>query len=465
MDDNPALARAVRSSTNGTLAVFFCCPQQWRAHDWGPPKVDFVLRSLRSLSADLEKAGIALLVETVPTFDAAPGALLDIAQRHECDRLLFNLEYEVNERHRDRRVRELFATHSIDVETFEDQTVVPPGSLLTGKGTFYTVFSPFRRAWIGHLDRAGLPEPSPASSSGAELICPPGVVPDRIEGFETFSAADQWPAGETAAAKALDEFIEERIENYDRTRDLPALNGTSTLSPHLAAGTLSIRRCLTAAVAANRGRLDGGGKGIDVWISELVWREFYRHVLVGYPRVSKHRPFKESTASIGWRSDDDELEAWKEGRTGVPFVDAGMRQLLATGWMHNRVRMVTAMFLTKDLLIDWRLGEAHFMSHLVDADLANNNGGWQWSASTGTDAAPYFRIFNPWTQGKKFDPGGEYIQRWIPELRDVSAQSLHQPGGLSDEQRSSLGYPQPIVDHKSARIRALEAFAEEAGAS
>jgi len=218
---------------------------------------------------------------------------------------------------------------------------------------------------------------------------------------------------------------------------------------------ISPHDCLRAAIKANGGKLRNGKNGLDTWISELIWREFYRHILVGYPRVSMSQPFKAATRKIKWNSNDEHLAAWKEGRTGFPIVDAGMRQLQAEGWMHNRVRMITAMFLTKDLFMDWRLGEQHFMRHLIDGDLASNNGGWQWSASTGTDAAPYFRIFNPTSQSTKADPDGDYIRRYVAELSEVTGKAIHDPPA---DLREKLGYPLPLVDHKKARQAAIEAF-------
>jgi deoxyribodipyrimidine photo-lyase len=248
------------------------------------------------------------------------------------------------------------------------------------------------------------------------------------------------------------------IGSYGEHRDCPAVRGTSILSPFLAAGVISPRQCLQAAVAAARSSATDA-HGAATWISELTWRDFYTHVLVGFPRVSKNRPFRLKSDSVMWRSSDADLAAWKSGRTGYPIVDAGMRQLNQTGWMHNRLRMVTAMFLTKHLLIDWRVGEQYFMRNLIDGDLAANNGGWQWSASTGTDAAPYFRIFNPFTQSSRFDPDGKFIKTFCPELTRLPVQSLHDPQKLSEHlHRSKIDYPCCIVDHAVARDRALRAF-------
>ena len=252
-------------------------------------------------------------------------------------------------------------------------------------------------------------------------------------------------------------FTSEQIHYYQDERDLPAKPGTSQLSTYLAAGVLSPRQCLHAALGSNNGEFESGSPGVFTWVNELLWREFYKHVLVGFPRVSRHRAFKPETEYLPWRNAPAELAAWQEGRTGVPIVDAAIRQLLATGWMHNRLRMVVAMFLTKNLLIDWREGERFFMRHLIDGDLAANNGGWQWSASTGTDSVPYFRIFNPLSQSERFDSEGQFIKHWLPELAALNKKEVHNPasaGGLF----GVANYPAPIVDLKKSRERALSAF-------
>ena len=268
--------------------------------------------------------------------------------------------------------------------------------------------------------------------------------------------AEMWPAGEAVGRRALEEFVGRRIGAYKSMRDIPSEVGTSMLSHHLAVGSVSARQCVAAACEANGGRLHRGSEGIDGWIEEIVWREFYKHLLVGYPRLSKGRAFKEETERIEWSDDEGHFDAWCEGRTGYPIVDAAQRQLLDVGWMHNRLRMISAMFLTKHLLTDWRKGERWFMRHLIDGDLASNNGGWQWSASTGTDAQPYFRVFNPTTQSERFDPDGAFIRRYVPELADVEGKAIHEPtrAGLFEK----LDYPEPIVEHKKARARAIEVF-------
>ena len=283
-------------------------------------------------------------------------------------------------------------------------------------------------------------------------------VPTCIAGFETALAQSLWPAGEDHAQARLQTFIEKKIKHYAAHRDFPALDGTSTLSPYLAAGIISPRQCLKAAMDVNGQRLESGDESVLSWINELIWREFYKHILMGFPRVSMNKAFKMSTENIRWDNDEALFAAWCEGRTGYPLVDAAMRQLKQIGWMHNRLRMVTAMFLVKDLLIDWRWGEKFFMQHLIDGDLAANNGGWQWAASTGTDAAPYFRVFNPVSQSQKYDPAGEFIRRYCPELRDCDNKTLHAPYALSGQYSLLFNYPRPIIDHAAARQRVLHVF-------
>ena len=290
------------------------------------------------------------------------------------------------------------------------------------------------------------------------MVGVPDDVPTTLKGFDGDAPFrdDLWTAGEHAALTRLGAFANQRIGAYKDDRDAPAINGTSVLSPYLAAGVLSPRQCLRAAMDANKGLYTKGKKGPDAWINEILWRDFYKHFVVGFPHVVKRRPYKLDTEAIEWDENDELLGAWKDGRTGYPIVDAAMRQLEQTGWMHNRLRMIVAMFLTKDLFLDWRLGEKHFAEKLVDYDFASNNGGWQWSASTGADAAPYFRIYNPSSQSKRHDPEGAFIKKFVPELGDVPATKIHDPaeGGAL----FASDYPAPIVDHSQARERAIDAF-------
>ncbi len=459
-DDNTALAAAARDATRGVAAVFAVCPRQWRAHDWGDAKVEFVLRNLACLRERLLKLNIPLRIVTTPAFDGVPAALRRLAQDLDCDAVYANRELEVNEARRDAAVRAALERDGRTLRLFDDQTILPPESVRTGEGRFYTVFTPFKRAWLARLAAVGDVTPLGPPRRQPELLCAPDDVPEEVAGFDRGRGlAELWPAGENVALARLGRFIDERIATYKSRRDYPGIGGTSRLSPYLAAGVLSPRRCLAGARAANEGHAGERRPGPSCWISELVWREFYRHVLVGFPRVSMGRAFKPATEQIAWRESPADFAAWQAGRTGVPIVDAGLRQLAAEGWMHNRVRMIVAMFLAKDLLLDWRLGERHFMRHLVDGDLASNNGGWQWSASTGTDAAPYFRIFNPYSQSAKFDPDGAYIRAYVPELRDVPAAALHDPDALAAARTgAAAAYPLPICDRTATRQRVLAAF-------
>ncbi len=458
-DDNRALRTACAAARRGVIGVFCICPQQWHEHDWGAKKAEFVMRNLACLSEQLRKLNIPLLIRTEPWFDEVPKALLTLARKHQCDALHFNKEYEVNERHRDAQVMQVFADDGRAVHQYDDQVIVPPDAVQTRGGGFYTVFTPFKRTWLEHVRSRDDVAPVGPPKAQPELACAPDAVPEDVAGFDLLEGdPGLWLAGEKLALELLGRFITKRVRQYDKQRDLPACEGTSRLSPYLTSGVLSVRRCLAEAQEAEHCAPTAARAGAEAWINELAWREFYRHVLVGYPRVSMGQPFREETTRLKWRDDEAEFAAWCAGRTGIPIVDAGMRQLAQTGWMHNRVRMITAMYLTKDLLIDWRRGEQHFMRHLVDGDLASNNGGWQWSASTGTDAAPYFRIFNPYSQSKKCDPDGEYIHQYVAELRDVEPAVLHDPHKLDLERRRALHYPEPICNHADARQRTLAAF-------
>ena len=466
-EDNTALHEACRQSDDGVMAVFLIADDQWGEHDWAPVKVDFIRRTLHELSERLAVRNIPLLIRRAPRFDDAPEALLDVARTHDCDALFVNQEYEVNERRRDEKVERAFRDDGREVFSFHDQTILVPDSVRTNDDGFYSVFTPFKRRWLENARELGVGDARPMPKKQTPLPIKPDPIPERLGAYDEARSAwsDLWPAGESNAKRRLTAFVEHRVRDYREQRDFPGTDGTSQLSPFLTLGVISPRQCLAAALEANRNRLSGGAKGIDTWISELVWREFYRHVLVGWPRVSMNRPFRPEGDSVPWREAPDDLQAWKEGRTGFPIVDAGMRQLAEIGWMHNRVRMVVATLLSKHLLIDWREGERHFMRNLIDGDLASNNGGWQWSASTGTDAAPYFRIFNPCSQSKRFDPNGVYIRQWVPELRDAPTAELHRErdpkddhGGLFGGGNSAADYPAPLVNQKEARRRAIEVF-------
>jgi deoxyribodipyrimidine photo-lyase len=456
LHDNTALSAATQQGP--TVAVYLLTPQQWLAHDDAPCKVDFWLRNLAELSQALGTLNIPLLVRTAPTWADVPQTLLELCQHLNIQGVHLNEEYGVHESRRDQAVTQVLEDQGIHVRSYLDQLLFKPGSVLTKSGGYFQVFSQFRKVCYARLHSA-LPPLVARPAQQAPLALGSDPIPPAVAGFATPSASLRalWPAGEAEAQRRLADFADEPIEHYQDARDLPAQPGTSQLSAYLAAGVISPRQCLHAALRTNQGEFDSGRPGVVTWINELLWREFYKHILVGYPRVSRHRAFRPETEALAWRHAPEELAAWQEARTGLPIIDAAMRQLLETGWMHNRLRMVVAMFLTKNLLIDWREGERFFMRHLIDGDLAANNGGWQWSASTGTDAAPYFRIFNPLSQSAKFDSQGRFIKRWLPELASLNHKDIHNPaalGGLF----GVPGYPPPMVDLSSTRARALAAF-------
>lgn len=448
IEDHPALHTSAQRGK--IVAVFLVATRQWASHDLGPHHAGFLGSNLTALAHDLGALGIPLEIVSAPRFRDAPQALFALAQAHGATAIAANEEYPLNERVRDSQVANFLRDRGIRFQLHSGSTILGPGQVLTGTGEPYTVFTPFRRRWTSHLDTHAvqpLPAPDP---QGPPVV---NALDTALLGLAPTSISSQWPAGAAAATTALTDFAHSAIRRYDRDRDFPSTAGTSRLSPYLAQGVLSPRQCLRAALDANHGRLSGGEPGIETWVSELVWRDFYRHVIALFPHVSRGEAFRPEADRVQWRNDPEEFAAWQTGKTGYPLVDAAMRQLATTGWMHNRLRMVTAMFLTKHLLIDWRLGERHFMSHLVDADFAANNGGWQWSASTGTDAAPYFRVFNPITQAERFDASGAFVRQYVPELAHTSGAATLTPWRHGVE-----GYPHPIVDHAFARTRALETY-------
>ena len=452
--DNSALVAAMNAGS--TIALYLITPGQWLAHDDAACKVDFWLRNLSEVSTQLAELNVPLLIRIVHDWQGVPALIADLCREHAIGSVHVNDEYGVNEQRRDDAVERALCDTQASLRRHLDQLLFAPSSVHTLSGGCFKVFSQFRKVCYSRLSQS-LPPclPVPVRQSALPLTSDP--IPAAVDGFAVPSdyLRSLWPAGEKFARERLAIFTEDDLAEYQLRRDLPAEPGTSQLSAYLAAGVISPRQCLHAALRTNQGELDSGNPGAVTWINELLWREFYKHILVGYPQVSMGRAFRRETEALPWRHAPDELAAWQQGHTGFPIIDAAMRQLLATGWMHNRLRMIVAMFLTKNLLIDWREGERWFMRHLIDGDLAANNGGWQWSASTGTDSVPYFRLFNPLSQSAKFDPAGRFLRRWLPELAEFDKRDIHNPAaGLF----GTAEYPQPITDLAMSRERALSAF-------
>lgn len=453
VNDNLALAAACRDPHARVVGLFIATPGQWRQHDMAPRQAEFIWQHVQSLSHALAQRGIELRVQEVADFNACAEYLKSFCEQQHIDALFYNYQYELNERQRDAAVEKALG-RDVVCQGFDDSVLLPPGSVTTGNHEMYKVFTPFSKAFIKRLHE-GLPECVPAPKA-REITLPEPEILREFDYSRQPIDESLFPIGEQQAINQLRQFCRQPVADYEQQRDFPAIDGTSRLSAYLATGVLSPRQCLHRLLKEHPQALEGGSG--SVWLNELIWREFYRHLLVAYPKLCRHQPFISWTDNVVWRQDESQFIAWQQGKTGFPIVDAAMRQLNTTGWMHNRLRMVVASFLVKDLLCDWRRGERYFMSQLIDGDLAANNGGWQWAASTGTDAAPYFRIFNPTTQGERFDAQGEFIRRWLPELTDVPDKYIHTPWVWAEKQQLKLDYPHPIVEHKQARIATLAAY-------
>ncbi len=409
-------------------------------------RVDFIRRAVVELDAALraKAGGLIALHGRAATEIPRLAAALDVAA------VYVNRDYEPLARQRDATIAgQLQAAGRVFAEC-KDQVIFERDEILTQAATPFAVFTPYARAWRARLAPSDLAEhvcrPQPGQLAVPDAVAPAPSLPEL-----GFAPTDlKIPCGMSGGARLCEDFFA-RIDRYGAARDYPAVKGVSYLSPHLRFGTVSIRRLAAAAHAAS---LQGQGKGAEVWLNELIWREFYQMILWHRPELVT-RCYKPACDALVWDAAPDLLEAWKAGRTGYPLVDAAQRQLLQSGWMHNRLRMVSASFLTKDLGIDWRLGEAHFADWLLDYDLAANNGGWQWAASTGCDAQPWFRIFNPVTQSEKFDAQGKFIRRYLPELREVPDKYIHAPWRMAVP---PADYPAPIIAHTAARERTLARF-------
>jgi deoxyribodipyrimidine photo-lyase len=442
--DNTALDAAARRAD--ALALLFVLDDRLLGGDGvGPPRVRFLAGTLARLAAGLERRGQRLLVRRGDPTRVVPEVLREL----RAERITWNTDPGPYARRRDASVRRAAERAGVVVEVHEDRVVFAPGELCNGAGDAFRVYAPFRRAWWRRWAEeprhpGAAPRLPPPIRTGAGNVALPAIEDDATE-LPT--------PGEAAALRRLDAFLAGPAARYAKDRERPDLDGTSRLSPYLHLGAISPRLCFARALEAER-EAPPARAGIRKWLDELIWREFYVAILAAHPHVVAH-DFRDDLAALRWEDDEDGFRAWCEGRTGHPIVDAGMRQLVRSGWMHNRVRMIAASFLTKDLLVHWRRGERFFAQRLVDGDLANNNGGWQWAASTGTDAQPWFRIFNPSLQGERCDPRGDYVRRFVPELRGIADRCVHRPWEASPPPR---GYPPPIVDHAEARVRALLRF-------
>jgi deoxyribodipyrimidine photo-lyase len=455
--DNHALTAALADGAE-VLPVFILDESLLRSERVQGYRLGWMVAALHALNADLEQHGARLIVRR----GAVAAQLVRLCREAGAEAVYFNRDYSPYAQRRDDAVREAMRVEGIAVKSFKDLVIHETDEVRSGTGKQYEVYSPYRRAW------ESLPKPAPLPHPGADafkrLVAPVPSEPLPLIADYPAAPAPIAPPGEAAALTRLDHFLEALIYRYAEDRNTPSIDGTSILSPYLRWGMISPRTCYAAAMRASAATHDPQQReNVASWIGELVWREFNYQILENHPHIVT-RSFRKVYDNIDWEEAPALVAAWQAGRTGYPIVDAAMRQLNATGWMHNRTRMIVASFLVKDCLIDWRVGERYFMQRLLDGEVANNVGNWQWVAGTGTDAAPYFRIFNPTAQGEKFDPTGAYVRRWVPELSAVPDKHIHQPSRLSLLEQDRYGchigkeYPAPVVDHSQQRERALALY-------
>ena len=458
LTDNGALHAAAQHAEQ-VIPLFILDPQLQNSDFTGRKRLDFLMAGLHSLNHDLQELGSRLIIRWGDPLDVFFLLLHEI----KIDAIYSERDYSPYAAKRDQALLE---NPAIPLHIVSSHTIRPPEQVLKKDDTPYTVYTPYRRVWQSRptLSEHNLLLAPTRLNTPADIYTQPLPENSSLEHVN-------FQAGEDAAKSILSSFVSNTqftapIYDYTNQRNRPDIDGTAQISPHLRFGMISARQAATAAYQAITDAPDATAQeNAETWLSELIWRDFYITILHHFPHVRGHN-FRRKYDAIVWNQNLSEFNAWCYGQTGYPYIDAAMRQLIQSGWMHNRARMAVASFLVKDLLIDWRWGEKWFMQHLIDGDPAANNGGWQWAAGTGTDAAPYFRIFNPVSQGTKHDPEGNYVRRWVPELALVPKKYIHEPWKipLSEQKKYNclIGqtYPPPMVDHKWARQRTLEAYAQ-----
>lgn len=444
--DNVGL-NAARERTTQVVGVFCLDPNILEKDDVAPARVAYLLGSLQELQASYTQAGSQLLILQGDPLQQIPA----LAQALQAKAVYLNRDVEPYGRQRDRAMKEVLREAGIEIQGFWDQILHAPGQVVTAAGQPYTVYTPFWRNWRSQAKATPLPALQDATGLTAaqqSIAQQTGLIP--LPSLKELGFVWDQPLllapGQQAAQEQLEQFCDRAINSYDEQRNFPAIDGTSRLSAALKFGTIGIRTVWAASETAYaQSRSDETRQNIQTWQQELAWREFYQHAMFCFPELAEGS-YRAQFKQFPWQNNEEYFQAWCEGRTGYPIVDAAMRQMNTIGWMHNRCRMIVASFLTKDLIIDWRWGEKYFMQRLMDGDLSANNGGWQWSASSGMDPKP-LRIFNPASQAQKFDPEGDYIREWLPELRHLDTEALL-TGKISRADREGCGYPMPIVDHK-----------------
>ena len=451
--DHAALSRALQAYSQVYCVFVFDSDILRSLEDKADRRVEFIWQSVKELDTTLRQMGGGLLVRHGRASEEVPRLASELA----VSAVYANRDYEPQAIRRDASVADALVSSEIEFHLYKDQVIFERDEILSGSNRPYSVYTAYKSAWLKRLTDADL-HVHPIADLAGHLAKPSECALPSLSvlGFQSTDLARlDLKVGMSGAREAWDDFAT-HLQDYDSTRDVPALDATSHLGVHLRFGTLSIRTLVRHAYYA-------AGKGAQVWLSELIWREFFQMILYHHPRVVQHA-FRTEFDAIVWEDREADFQAWCEGRTGYPIVDAAMRQLNQTGFMHNRLRMIAASFLVKDLHIHWLKGERYFARKLLDYDLAANNGNWQWAASTGCDAQPYFRIFNPVTQSQRFDPDGVFIKRYVPELAGLETRDIHAPWQLLPIEQQACGvllgrdYPAPLVDHEAARAKTLALF-------
>lgn len=461
LHDNASLSAALHNSDGHVIPLFILDDALLRSPRMSAARVIFLLESLEALDKAMRDHGSRLVIRHGDPLEQLP----KLVQDSGAEAVYVNSDFTPFAKQRDEAVRQVLDGKA-NVVFHHDVTIFPPDSILSNQGKPYSVFTPYKRNWLAQVEHERARFQSTTRLPGFAALpsnLPVGDIPTAQDlGYTTEQELPK--GGEAAGLHQLAAFARRKhngIRSYDERRNEMAEPGTSRMSAYLHFGCVSPLACLRAALDAADNTKDTSG--IDTWITELAWRDFYTQIMHHFPYVLRGA-FKREFDAIEWDNDQEHFDAWREGRTGYPIVDAAMRQLLREGWMHNRGRMIVASFLVKDLLIDWRWGERHFLQYLVDGNHAANNGGWQWSAGTGTDAQPFFRVFNPVSQGQRFDPDGTYVRRYLPELANVDTKYIHAPWAMPVKEQQRVGvmvgrdYPAPIVDHADGRDRALAAY-------
>ncbi|MET1254849.1 cryptochrome/photolyase family protein [Aliikangiella maris] len=463
IDDNSALYHAAQDKNCAVFALYFVCQKQWQEHWVGSNQQALIFAALSELKQQLRKLNIPLLILDAGHFSQVPELMQQVVTQLKVDDCYFNREILLNERERDKQVYNRLKDQ-VKFHSYNDQTLISPHKIVTKEQQGYKVFSDFARAvksYLADYPLQNFSSPKAKEKSNFNFfdftqLAEQQFVIDKASIIKkehtVFSAPSLPEINEKKIHQQLERFCKSALSDYAEQRDYPAISGTSALSAALAVGSLSIKRCYTLAKQSVNERQS------QTWINELIWRDFYRSVAWHFPHVVKGHAFNPVDKQLTWSNNTEHFAAWKNAQTGIPIIDAAITQLRQTGWMHNRLRMIVASYLTKNLWIDWREGERFFAEHLFDYDFASNNGGWQWCASVGTDAAPYFRVFNPASQQQKFDPDTSFIKQWLPALKAQPAKNIHK-----FETLSLPNYPSPQVNLKATRQQAIEAFKQAKG--